>query len=288
MTSNIGQAQNSEDDARSVSRAELASSENNPIDRYLTAITVVSTTASTRAIDFSGSNLYLENDIDDPVQVGDKIDITGTSGGAADGRFTVESITDDDTLVVVETIADSTGGAADFIHQSGCARVGYTGAIPNQTDVCGAVDSAYVNGATSIPPMYISDSPSSAPTPFGYRDKAYGPPKLVRIAGLFLYTLKTGGGAKTMRARIFKWDGTLGTSILLFKVEVNITGADDDFDLSRTLLASPGDDVIDATLGDRVYGRIDDGTGPDNVDNSGAQPDPKFAQINYIPETGAV
>lgn len=62
---------------------------------------------------------------DHPVQVGDKVDITGTSGGAGDGIFTVASLVTDLQFTTVETIANSTGGSASFRYLSGASNIGF-------------------------------------------------------------------------------------------------------------------------------------------------------------------
>lgn len=83
-------------------------------------VAVVSTTASTREVVISGWNL---KDPDTPVESGDFITISGSSG--ADGTYTVESILDETSLTVVESINDSTGGTAEFVYPPGAGRVGF-------------------------------------------------------------------------------------------------------------------------------------------------------------------
>jgi len=87
---------------------------------YLSGVSVTSTTTGTKVVDFPvGTNLPLT---DDPVEAGDAIVLTGTSGGG-DGTYTVASVAND-SLVVVEAIASSTGGAAAFRHPPGAAKIG--------------------------------------------------------------------------------------------------------------------------------------------------------------------
>jgi hypothetical protein len=90
----------------------------------MTGVTVVSTTYSTKRVVVNG--VYLVNEPDQRIEPTDKVTLTGTSGGgAADGNYTVAEVVDDTTFVVVESIADSTGGTAEFFHPSGALRVGF-------------------------------------------------------------------------------------------------------------------------------------------------------------------
>jgi hypothetical protein len=86
----------------------------------IAGVTVVSTTAGTKTIQVSG--FHLVNFDDNEVIPGDIVVLSGTS--AADGTYTVASITDDTHLVVVETIATSTGGTASFRYPAGATTVG--------------------------------------------------------------------------------------------------------------------------------------------------------------------
>lgn len=74
--------------------------------------------------------------------LGDLLDLTGTSGGAADGTYQVASVLSDTQLTVTTTLASSTGGTAKFRFQSGAEVVGYSQAkqnITSQNLVQGAV-----------------------------------------------------------------------------------------------------------------------------------------------------
>lgn len=102
-----------------VDAAELASDGQSA---FLTSVTVVSTTGSTKRVVVSG--IYMLNDADQRVEPGDKITLSGTTGGA-DGTYTVDSVVDDVTLEVVEALVDSTGGTADFTWTSGAHRIGF-------------------------------------------------------------------------------------------------------------------------------------------------------------------
>ena len=89
--------------------------------------TVVSTTSGTKVVVVSlpvdGEGLLTSKD--HPVEPGDKVTITGTSGGLGDGTFTIASITSDTIFVVVEAIGTSTGGSVDFKYVPGAKRTGF-------------------------------------------------------------------------------------------------------------------------------------------------------------------
>lgn len=87
----------------------------------MTGVTVVSTTSATKRVVVSG--VYLVNEPDERVEPIDKVVLTGTSG--ADGNYTVSATINDTTFEVVEAIADSVGGTAEFLHPSGSLRVGF-------------------------------------------------------------------------------------------------------------------------------------------------------------------
>jgi hypothetical protein len=105
------------EDTEIIDAEELAS---DGTTTFITGATVVSTTASTKRIVFSGVNLI--QDKDERTEAGDKIVLSGTSG--ADGTYTVDNVIDTVTVDVVETIVDSTGGAADFKFPPGASKVG--------------------------------------------------------------------------------------------------------------------------------------------------------------------
>jgi hypothetical protein len=90
------------------------------VTSYRTGNTVTSTTSGTKVILFPGSVSLIYGD--DPVEVGDKVVLTGTSG--ANGTYTVANVLTDQSLDVVEAIATSTGGTAAFRNKSGALRVG--------------------------------------------------------------------------------------------------------------------------------------------------------------------
>lgn len=93
---------------------------------YLTT-SGVTTTASTKTVvsttPTDGEGLLTSKD--HPVQEGDYLFITGSSGGVADGKYTIATIVDDITVTVNETIADSTGGTLTWVYPSGASEVGF-------------------------------------------------------------------------------------------------------------------------------------------------------------------
>jgi hypothetical protein len=89
---------------------------------YITGATVVSTTSSTKRVVVSGVDLVYDKD--ERAEAGDVVTLSGTSGGAGDGTFTIATVVDSTTFDVVEAIGDSTGGSGDFIHPPGASRVG--------------------------------------------------------------------------------------------------------------------------------------------------------------------
>ncbi len=94
---------------------------------------LVSTTASNKQVVISSSGPIdvLEN-IDDPVEFGDRIFISGST--AADGYYTVDSILDETTLTVLESIPNSTGGTATFMYSAGATKVGIDATMLSQTN----------------------------------------------------------------------------------------------------------------------------------------------------------
>jgi hypothetical protein len=110
------------DDLSDVDFVDAPELESDGLSSFLTGITVVSTTSSTRRVVFSG--VYILNDPAQRIEPDDFIILAGTTGGA-DGTYTVESVVDDVTLVVAEAIVDSTGGTAAFRWPPGAFRVGF-------------------------------------------------------------------------------------------------------------------------------------------------------------------
>lgn len=91
------------------------------------SLTIVSTTSGTRTVVVAPSapQFGLVYDFDAPVEIKDRVRITGTSGSAGDGYFIVESLIDNDSFVVEQFIGDSTGGTAQFMYPAGAYAVGF-------------------------------------------------------------------------------------------------------------------------------------------------------------------
>jgi hypothetical protein len=65
--------------------------------------------------------------------LGDFADITGTSGGAGNGTFTVSTVVSDTQFTVTGTLGNSTGGSANFRYQAGAEDIGYSQVKQNIT-----------------------------------------------------------------------------------------------------------------------------------------------------------
>jgi len=107
------------EDGSIIDAEELAS---DGTSEYNTGVSVVSTTASTKEVLFTGTNLYLIRDKDARAESGDKIVLSGTTG--ADGTYTIDEVLTDTKVTVVESINDSTGGTASFRYPPGASKVG--------------------------------------------------------------------------------------------------------------------------------------------------------------------
>lgn len=138
-------------DQEFVDAIELAS------DGYSTSyrtVSLVSTTAATRLVVISSpTNLDVLDNVDEPLQIGDIVNIYGN---AAVGWYIVEEIIDLVTFRVVEPILDSTGGSADFYHPAGATKVGFdprNTASTNATNVQQAIedlDTAISDGYVNV------------------------------------------------------------------------------------------------------------------------------------------
>jgi hypothetical protein len=113
---------------------------------YLTT-TLVSTTnvGSLVTINLPSDGEGLITGRDHPVAPGDRVRITGTSGGLADGYYLVDLPITDTSFSVVSSIASSTGGTIDFMFQGGAKNVGfdllnYTAIHVMHTDVQRAIE----------------------------------------------------------------------------------------------------------------------------------------------------
>lgn len=93
---------------------------------YLTT-TLVSTTnaGSLVTINLPSDGEGLITGRDHPLAPGDRVRITGTSGGLADGYYIVNLPITDTSFSVNSPIATSTGGTIDFMFQGGAKYVGF-------------------------------------------------------------------------------------------------------------------------------------------------------------------
>ncbi len=99
---------------------------------FITGASVVSTNSGTKIVTLSGIDVFSQPS-DTHVEAGDKVTLSGTTGGA-DGTYTIASVTDATHVVVVEAIATSTGGSANFKYKSGAKAVGVdTGAFTHSS-----------------------------------------------------------------------------------------------------------------------------------------------------------
>lgn len=104
------------EDVEIVDAVELAS---DATAQIFTGATVVSTTAATKRVVFSGIDLLRAPE---ELEENDILVLSGTTG--ADGTYTIDSVVDDVTAEVQESIADSTGGTAEARHPAGASKVG--------------------------------------------------------------------------------------------------------------------------------------------------------------------
>jgi hypothetical protein len=107
------------EDADIVDARELES-DGSATYNYLTGVTIVSTTSSTKQVVVSGIDIIHDDEI---VEEDDIFILSGSTGGA-DGTYTVDSVVDETTFTVVESIADSTGGTGIFRFPPGAIRIG--------------------------------------------------------------------------------------------------------------------------------------------------------------------
>lgn len=93
---------------------------------YLSS-TLVSTTSSTSIVEINmpSDNEGILYGRDNSVESGDRIYLTGTSGGSADGYYIVDEVLTNLTLSVDGYIADSTDGYISFMHPVGAEFVGF-------------------------------------------------------------------------------------------------------------------------------------------------------------------
>jgi len=111
------------DDLDIVDSIELAS---DGYTVYLTS-TIFSTinAGSVITINYPSDGEGLITGRDHSAQTGDRVRLTGTSGGLADGYYIVNSIISETSFSVNEVIASSTGGTIYFMYSAGAKSVGF-------------------------------------------------------------------------------------------------------------------------------------------------------------------
>jgi hypothetical protein len=102
------------------------------------SFSIVSTTSSTKTIVISGLNLLYK---DYEIEPGDILQISGST--AADGYYTANTITDETSFTVNESILSSTGGDGYIIYPSGANFIGVnTSGINNLSSTDNTVQKA--------------------------------------------------------------------------------------------------------------------------------------------------
>jgi len=117
---------------------------------------LTSTSSSSKAVLINSANdLDILDNVDEPVQVLDRIYITGST--AADGYYTINSIISNVSFSVLEDILDSTGGTIFYIHPSGASKVGVdttllgNSSANNLQDVISDLDQSISDGYNGTP-----------------------------------------------------------------------------------------------------------------------------------------
>jgi len=282
-----------EDDVFDVTSKELQSREHSTIDRYRTAVTVTSTTASTKTVQFSGLEdwEHFIQGADNPIEPGDKLIISGTDLGDGDGTYTIAIVPTKDSVTVVEDIEDDTGGAGDFIHRMGAKRAGYYNpAIPGN-NVYEAISTSSQASPSSTGFLFVNGSPSDVLKPLGEAANSYKPRRRKFLSGIAFMFEKAGAVEEDYRARVFRWDPALnegaGGAELIYRliITAKIVGM---YEADEYIPYTPGAVVIDPALNHRMFYRIDvkDNPGdPDDEDyTTGSSPGNQIAQITLVVE----
>lgn len=102
---------------------------------YLTS-SVVSTTSGTNVVvvTLPSDGEGLKTSYDHPVAPNDRVRLIGTSGGLADGYYTVNSVINDTSFITNQSVVSSTGGTIYFMHPSGASRIGIDSSNLANTD----------------------------------------------------------------------------------------------------------------------------------------------------------
>lgn len=182
---------------------------------YLT-ITVVSTAAggSLVTVNLASDGEGILTSKDHPVEAGDKVDISGTSGGLGDGTFTVASVLTDLTFTVVEAIGTSTGGSASFRYPPGAQEIGFDQTKQNTTS-----DNQLQKAVTEVSnATLLDDEPGSVGT---------------------TYTVTRSGSTVTQE----KWVNT-GNSRTIKQINYTYTGSKVTTEVRKVFSAADGTTVI--------------------------------------------
>lgn len=188
---------------------------------YYLSVSVVSTTNSTKVVVVGtpSDGEGIKTGRDHLVQVGDRVILSGTSGGAADGTYTVENVIDDTSFKVTESLATSTGGTAKFRYAPGAYQVGadpsnFNAAVTTKRTVQGILDDlgiALGSGVvTGVPPNFqqAASEGVSTTTSATFQDKV---------------TLTTGAGDPA------------GTYYILFYNESAVSAANKQYEVQLTV-----------------------------------------------------
>jgi hypothetical protein len=200
-------------------------------------ITVVSTALSTKRVVCSGTDFL--HDADQKLEADDIVVLSGTDG--ADGTYTVAEIVDGTTFVVVEAIADSTGGTAVFRYPPGALKVGFdpTGLVNiTATDLQGVVqelDAAIPSGTLTEEQHkalrqlihFIDNGPAESFASGAYREVTG-----TAFPTAVIWYDKAGAGKKKIVEKLISYTGSFPTTIV-WKV----------YNVSEVLLATISDAI---------------------------------------------
>jgi hypothetical protein len=129
-------------DEKYISHDELRSNGEIPITSGFFPLSLNSTATVTRNVYVPGGKWILWE-----AAIGDKVEILGTQ---ASGIYTVESIVDQQNLIVEESIVNSTGGTITLYHPPGATRIGIDSSLfdnivgNNLQDILQSIDSELV------------------------------------------------------------------------------------------------------------------------------------------------
>ena len=112
-------------DADFVDASELISDGYGSNSIYLSTTCVSTNSSKTIIINLPSDGEGILNSFNHPGQTGDIVYVYGTSGGLGDGYFTINTVTDNTTITVNESIGTSTGGNIQFRYPAGASQIGY-------------------------------------------------------------------------------------------------------------------------------------------------------------------